>query len=148
MAGAGNIVHEKFTARYAGTVQFISSFIVVELLRDSIRGTIIVLDLLFWKGLSALCAYSTFPVDRRLIFHNVGSWKRASDRWKFTLSGIENLRGFAGWPITSLSETVAYVRNGSYVYNRVVVCEEPLYRLTRSWKIEFTIINAAYDDRI
>jgi len=35
MAGAGNIVHEKFTARYAGTVQFISSFIVAELLRDS-----------------------------------------------------------------------------------------------------------------
>jgi len=35
MAGAGNIVHEKFTTRYAGTVQFISSFIVAELLRDS-----------------------------------------------------------------------------------------------------------------
>lgn len=32
MAEAGNIVHEKFTARYAGTTQFISSFIVIELL--------------------------------------------------------------------------------------------------------------------
>jgi len=46
----------------AGTVQFISSFIVVELLRDSIRGTIIVLDLLFRKGSSVrtLCVLNIF----------------------------------------------------------------------------------------
>lgn len=61
MAGAGNIVHEKFTARYAA--QFISSFIVVETIRDSIRETIIILDLLFQtRGLSArsLCVSQHF----------------------------------------------------------------------------------------
>lgn len=83
MARAGNIVHEKFTARYTGTAQFISSFIIVELLVIPFARQLSFLTCPF-EGVYLhfrRAAYPTF--DRRLIFHNVGSWKTgllASDR--------------------------------------------------------------------
>jgi len=64
-------------------------------------------------------------------------------RKKFTFGAIENLprendgEGEGENPITSRPLLQAFpkqwrtVRNGSYVYSRVVVCEEPLYRLAR-----------------
>jgi len=148
MVGAGNIVHEKFTARYRPCARdLFLRFIIVKLFaipfKDNCRSWMALYPTEFIRRELVLkCVLDIF--DRPAVnFSQLGK-STASDQGKFNVQR-EDLRGCSSQPITGLSETVAYVRNGSCTCTiAFAVCEEPPYRLAQPWKIEFTIINAAY----